>query len=186
MISRLLPTPGSFLPSLSRCWRESGSAMEGVYRFPFPIFSALSHTCAASPQPKGSGRASEKVRALQETTCHRQGNSRRRCPTGLPWQPRSRFPPLPALHLLLPAGPTPSNSRAARRWGRSFRPKEVRAPRFSPGLLYPGGRGGRFPRASPPLRSPDAQLSVRAPNFPITLPLLRDWGGWGAAGRRLA
>ena len=96
MISRLLPTPGSFLPSLSRCWRESGSATEGVYRFPFPIFSALPHTCAASPQPKGSGRASEKVRALQEATCHRQGDSRRRCPTGLPWQLRAasrRCPP---------------------------------------------------------------------------------------------
>ena len=82
----------------------------------------------------------------------------------------------------LRAGPTPSTSLAARRWGRSFRSQEDRAPRFSPGLLYRAGSGGRFPRASPPLRSPDAQLSARAPNFPITLPLPRDWGGWGAAG----
>lgn len=51
-----------------------------------------------------------------------------------------------------------------------------------PGSPLPRRKRRTLPRASPPLRSPDAQLSARAPNFPTTLPLPRDWGGWGAAG----
>ena len=169
-----------FLPSLPLPLLEGIGLCHGrsLNRFPFPIFSALSHTCAASPQRKGSGRASGKVRGLRETTCHRQGNSRRRRPTGLPRQPRGRFPPLPALHLLLPAGPTPSTSLAARRWGRSFRPQEERAPRFSPGLLYRGGSGGRFLGH---LRR-SALQTLSFPPEPRTSPPLCPYPGTGEAG----
>lgn len=44
-----------------------------------------------------------------------------------------------------PASPTPSTSRAARRWGRSLRPHRLSVPRLPPDLLCQRASGGRFP-----------------------------------------
>lgn len=109
------------------------------------------------PQPKASGGASWKERGPLGTTFHRiaKETSGAGAPAGLLRQPGGRFPPLPALLLLLlPASPTPSTSRAARRWGCSFWPLPERARRFFPGSALPGReRRTLSSGASPPLGS---------------------------------
>lgn len=159
--------------------------MEGIYRFPFPS-NLPGHAQHPHALARGRWRSFEEGAgaAGDHFPLHRQGNQRLRCPRGPPSPPGGCFPPLPALHLLLllPASPTPSTWRAARRWGRSFWPHPERARRFSPGRLCPGGSGGRFPLA---LRRRSAlQLSSGAPNFPVTLSLPRERKGRGSASPR--
>lgn len=142
-------------------WKES------IGFLPFPTFSALSNT--RTPQPKASSGASRKERGQRRTTFHciAKETSGAGAPAGLLRQPGGRFPPLPALLLLLlPASPTPSTSRAARRWGRSFWPLPERARRFFPGSVLPGRERRKLSSgASPPLGFPALRSSELSRHF---------------------
>lgn len=148
MISRLLPIPGAFLPSLSRCasvddcWRESGSEI-GVYRSPFPrnLLSLARYSrvlATAESQWQGFEEDAETAGRPLSTVSPRKLEAP--VPSGHPSAARGKLsaaarpPPV-----LLRAWPTPSTSRAA------SRTRGERTPRFSPGRFCPGGSGERCP-----------------------------------------
>lgn len=163
---RCLPSlpPSPSCATADGCWRVWGAAVEGIYRFlPLPnLLSLVQHPHAPA---QGQWRSFEEGAgaAGDHFPLHRQGNQRRGCPRGPPSAARGPLPALPALLLLLlPASPTPSTSRAARRWGRSFWPLPERARRFFPGSALPGRErrtlsSGAFPPLGSPalLRSPE-------------------------------